>query len=230
MTCGEGHGAAAPGCPLQSRPCDGSGGGGRPGQTPETTTTTGRRKKEEDMKTQTNIEIIAALAGHFGLADSDSGCVAIHVIDGILKNGITPAPEAVRAYASTAFLADEGYEASEIDWKGVRSAVGEALRVLQSPVGVVLVNASTNLLAAEGADLAAVQAAVCPTGRNVWTEAASWAELDAADPDEVAGCYVAYTAPLAGWEILEAWRVKKIASAARYWTVDWYACDENEAA
>jgi hypothetical protein len=186
--------------------------------------------------TTTAIEKIAALCGSFSITESDSGYVAAHVVDGLIDNeelngpGTYPAwtaAYAVEVYADAAFLEREGYEASELDWDGIKSAVAEALRVLQSPQGVVLVNADDALVHVVGADLAAAQAEIERIGGGDpldW-EQLSKREFEDSACDDADGRFIAYRAPLLDWEASEAWRVQRLATGVEYW-IDCYRVQE----
>lgn len=92
--------------------------------------------------------------------------VAAHVIDGVLDNDDlhgagfrdwTP-QLAVETYADENFLEREEIDADDIEWDDVLAAVGEALRVLQLPTGVTLVESESVAVYACGADLDAAKA------------------------------------------------------------------------
>lgn len=173
------------------------------------------------MGTTVDIGKLEALAGTDCLGMTDDGLVAAHVIDGIIDNedcngpGTYPtwtAAHAVELYADEAYLEREGYDAADIDWDGVRSAVAEALRVLQLPIGVVLVNGDDALIHSLGADLTAAQAEVekIVGSALVWEEV-SRREFDGNAVASAAGRYIAYIAPIGDWSAGDTWRVKKLA-------------------
>ena len=179
------------------------------------------------MELKNDIRKLEALTGSVYLDDSDSGCVAAHVIDGIIDNEDCNGPGtysdwtaayAVELYADEHFLSPEGLYAEHIDWDGVRSAVAEALRVLQLPLGVVLVNADDGKIHAIGTDTAAARAEIDAVAGTTlhWELAGAWSWARAAR-DPLAGRYEAYEAPLGDWTAGDTWRVMRLAAKVEYW-------------
>jgi hypothetical protein len=173
------------------------------------------------------MDSVIALTGSLDLEEFDSGWVAAHVIDGAIDNedcngpGTFPiwtAEYAVETYADAAFLERDGYQAADIDWKGVRSVVAEALGVLQAPHGVVLVGGDDALVQAAGADIAAAQAEIeRGAGQPLDWEQVSQREFDDSVCDRADGRYISYRAPLFDWEANDAWRVQRLSAGVEYW-------------
>lgn len=104
---------------------------------------------------------IEALMGIKAPIHSDEWTIAAHVVDGILENddhngcgfGDWTVSFAVETYATETFLDDEVIVADDVNWEAVRAAVGEALKVLNSPEGFTLISQNSGFVVECGSTL-----------------------------------------------------------------------------